>query len=247
MEEPATTFQTDYIDLASEIVSAYVSNNSLPVAELPALLGNVHAALSGLASAATGTAGTEAPKATGAQVRKSITHDALISFEDGKPYKTLRRHLTIRNLTPEAYRAKWGLPVDYPMVAAAYSEQRSSLAKSLGLGQQRRKPAAKDAGADAAAETVQAPEAPEAEAVGAAPKAASRSATRSAPKAASAKSGASKRAPKAAAKAPAAGKPAKAPRRAKTAETAAGTAAETSADATAEAAPKARGKRKVAA
>src|ERR1700710_2893846 len=117
MEEPAATFQIDYIDLASEIVSAYVSNNSLPVTELPALLGNVHAALSGLASTATASADS-APKATPAQIRKSVTHDALVSFEDGKPYKTLRRHLTIRNLTPEAYRAKWGLPVDYPMAAA---------------------------------------------------------------------------------------------------------------------------------
>jgi predicted transcriptional regulator len=228
MEEPAATFQIDYIDLASEIVSAYVSNNSLPVTELPALLGNVHAALSGLASA--GGASTEAaPKATPAQVRKSITHDALVSFEDGKPYKTLRRHLTIRNLTPEAYRAKWGLPVDYPMVAAAYSEQRSSLAKSLGLGQQRRKPAA----AAAPAETVQAPE-PEAPKASA--KAAPKSTAKPAAKAAEAeapKASASKRAPKSA-EAPSAEKPANASRGAKAAESS-------------EPAPKARAKRKVAA
>ncbi|GJE43197.1 MucR family transcriptional regulator [Methylobacterium soli] len=238
MEEPAATFQIDYIDLASEIVSAYVSNNSLPVTELPALLGNVHAALSGLASA--GGASTEAaPKATPAQVRKSITHDALVSFEDGKPYKTLRRHLTIRNLTPEAYRTKWGLPVDYPMVAAAYSEQRSSLAKSLGLGQQRRKPAA----AAAPAETVQAPE-PEAKASPkASAKAAPKSTAKPAAKAAEAEApkasagpkaaAASKRAPKSA-EAPLAEKPAKAPRGAKAAESS-------------EPAPKARAKRKVAA
>jgi predicted transcriptional regulator len=233
MEEPAATFQIDYIDLASEIVSAYVSNNSLPVTELPALLGNVHAALSGLASA--GGASTEAaPKATPAQVRKSITHDALVSFEDGKPYKTLRRHLTIRNLTPEAYRTKWGLPVDYPMVAAAYSEQRSSLAKSLGLGQQRRKPAA---AAAALAETAQAPE-PEA------PKASPKASAKAAPKATAKpaakaaeaeapKASASKRAPKSA-EAPSAEKPAKASRGAKAAESS-------------EPAPKARAKRKVAA
>ena len=251
MEEPAATFQIDYIDLASEVVSAYVSNNSLPVTELPALLGNVHAALSGLASTATASADS-APKATPAQIRKSVTHDALVSFEDGKPYKTLRRHLTIRNLTPEAYRAKWGLPVDYPMVAAAYSEQRSSLAKSLGLGQQRRKTAANAA---APAETAQAPEP---EALKATPKATTKAAakvsakTAAAPKADAPKAdapkadapkaaAAPKRAPKSA-EAPVAEKPAKAPRRAKAAEPAAAPAPEPVADA-----PKARGKRKVAA
>ncbi|MGU3539471.1 MucR family transcriptional regulator [Methylobacterium sp. A54F] len=140
----------DYVELAADIVSAYVSNNPVPAAELPGLLGQVHGALTGLvrAQAANGS-GVERP--TPAQVKKSISHDALVSFEDGKPYKTLRRHLTIRGLTPEAYRAKWGLPADYPMTAASYSEQRSSLARSLGLGLQRRKPATKAA---APAETV---------------------------------------------------------------------------------------------
>ncbi|MFX7156016.1 MucR family transcriptional regulator, partial [Acinetobacter baumannii] len=75
-------------------------------------------------------------------IRRSITADALVSFEDGKPYRTLRRHLTTRGLTPEAYRAKWGLPSDYPLVAASYSQQRSTLAQSLGLGRMRRRPAA---------------------------------------------------------------------------------------------------------
>ena len=116
---------------------------------MPGLIANVHAAVTGL-SQAPATSEPET-KATPAQIRKSITPEALISFEDGKPYKTLRRHLTIRGLTAEAYRAKQGLPADYPMVAASYSEQRSSLAKSLGLGQQRRKPATK---ASAAPETV---------------------------------------------------------------------------------------------
>jgi len=81
-------------------------------------------------------------KPTAAQIKKSITPDGLVSFEDGKSYKTLRRHLTIRGLTPEAYRAKYGLPVDYPMTAPSYSAQRSALAKSLGLGQFRRGAAA---------------------------------------------------------------------------------------------------------
>ncbi len=77
---------------------------------------------------------TAAPTLSAAQIRKSVQHDRLISFIDGKAYKTLKRHLTANGLTPEAYREKFGLPVDYPMVAAAYSERRSSLAKAHGLG-----------------------------------------------------------------------------------------------------------------
>ena len=88
-------------------------------------------------------AGPEKP--TAAQIKKSVTHDGIISFEDGKTYKTMRRHLTLRGLTPEAYRAKYGLPTDYPMTSAAYSAQRSELARSLGLGNQRRKAAPKAA------------------------------------------------------------------------------------------------------
>jgi predicted transcriptional regulator len=130
-------------ELAADIVSAYVSNNSLPPSELPALIATIHAALAGLTEAS--AIGSTVEKVTPAQIRKSIAPDALISFEDGKSYKTLRRHLTIRGLTPEAYRAKWGLPLDYPMTAVGYSAQRSELAKSLGLGQQRKKAAQKAA------------------------------------------------------------------------------------------------------
>jgi predicted transcriptional regulator len=141
MSETEVAPQTNQIELAVDIVSAYLSNNHVAAGDLPALIANVHAAVTGLGQSA---APVEAEtKATPAQIRKSITPDALISFEDGKAYKTLRRHLTIRGLSPEAYRAKHGLPADYPMTAASYSEQRSSLAKSLGLGQQRRKPATK--------------------------------------------------------------------------------------------------------
>ncbi|MER2267405.1 MucR family transcriptional regulator [Methylobacterium oxalidis] len=126
--------------MAAKIVSAYVSNNSVPPGELSVVIRSVHAALVQLAGAGSSPAEVN-EKATPSQIRKSITPEALISFEDGKPYKTLRRHLTIRGLTPESYREKWGLPRDYPMVASSYSEQRSSLAKSLGLGLQgRRKP-----------------------------------------------------------------------------------------------------------
>ena len=130
--------QSGHIELAVDIVAAYVSNNSVPSSELPGLIEVIHSALSRLVGAGQTMSGP-AEKVTPAQIRKSITKDHLVSFEDGKPYKTLRRHLTLRGLTPEAYRAKWGLPRDYPMTAASYSEQRSELARALGLGQQRRK------------------------------------------------------------------------------------------------------------
>ena len=139
MSEETFNQSVDYVELSADIVSAYVSNNSLPASEIAKLLASVHAAVSGLASGGSAaSAKDEVEKLTPAQVKKSITQDALISFEDGKPYKTLRRHLTIRGLTPEDYRAKHGLPADYPMVSAGYSAARSELAKALGLGQQRR-------------------------------------------------------------------------------------------------------------
>lgn len=126
------------IELAAEIVAAYVAHNNLPAQDLPRLIDAVFTALRGL--------GTEAPQEaaagpllTPAQIRKSITANAIVSFEDGKPYKMLRRHLAVLGLTPEAYRAKWGLPVDYPMVAASYSAKRAALAKSIGLGKGRPK------------------------------------------------------------------------------------------------------------
>ena len=132
----------NYIELAAEIVSAFVSNNSVPVTELPALIGNVHAALRNV--------GNPAPKQEEAKptppvpIRRSVTPDYLISLEDGKQYQSLKRHLTRLGLTPEQYREKWGLPRDYPMVAPNYSAKRSELARSFGLGQ-RRKNAAKAA------------------------------------------------------------------------------------------------------
>lgn len=126
------------LDLAGTIVSAYVANNSLTASELPSLIGCVHAALTDLA---TGGAANPPVKttvqATPAQIRKSVTPGALISFIDGKGYKTLKRHLTGHGLTPRSYRERYGLPADYPMVAARYAEQRSALAKAIGLGQPR--------------------------------------------------------------------------------------------------------------
>lgn len=138
MTENVESEQSGHVELAVDIVAAYVSNNSVPLTDLPGLIEIVHGALNHLAG--TGQR-PNAPveKLTAVQIRKSITNDHIVSFEDGKPYKTLRRHLTLRGLSPEAYRAKWGLPRDYPMTAASYSAQRSELARALGLGQQRRR------------------------------------------------------------------------------------------------------------
>ena len=126
---------TDTISLTADVVAAYVSGNKLTAAEVPDLIKSVHAALSG--AGAPEPPPVEDNKATAAQIRKSLTDDALISFEDGKPYKSLRRHLSTRGLTPDEYKAKYGLPRDYPMVAPSYSAQRSELAKKLGLGNKR--------------------------------------------------------------------------------------------------------------
>ena len=126
------------LEMAGTIVSAYVAHNSLAMSELPGLIGNVHAALSGLGKdAATNPPIAASDKATPAQIRKSITPGALISFIDGKSYKTLKRHLTVHGLDPRSYRERYGLPADYPMVAPSYAERRSALAKAIGLGQPR--------------------------------------------------------------------------------------------------------------
>jgi predicted transcriptional regulator len=127
------------ISLTAEIVSAYVSHNSLASNELAGLIKSVHAALGASGSPASAPPATIAGP-TIAQIRKSITPDALISFEDGKPYKTIRRHLATKGLTIDEYKTKWGLPKDYPSVAPAYSAARSEMAKSLGFGRGGRKP-----------------------------------------------------------------------------------------------------------
>jgi predicted transcriptional regulator len=136
--------QGNHTGLAVNMVAAYVSNNSVPAAELTSLISNIYSALSSLDQGGASKA-PEVKKPTSAQIRKSVTPDALISFIDGKPYKTLKRHLSTHGMTFEEYQQHYGLPRDYPSVAASYSEQRSALAKSLGLGQQRRKTAAKSA------------------------------------------------------------------------------------------------------
>jgi predicted transcriptional regulator len=129
---------SSYIELAADIVSAYVSNNSVPAGDLPGLISQVHLALARVGNgAAAGSA--EAPKPAIA-IKKSVTPDYIICLEDGKKFKSLKRHLrTQYNLTPEQYREKWGLAPDYPMVAPNYAKARSDLAKEMGLGQQRRK------------------------------------------------------------------------------------------------------------
>ncbi|AWB20560.1 MucR family transcriptional regulator [Methylobacterium currus] len=129
------TRSLDLIELAADVVSAYVANNSVPAADVPGLIAAVHASLNQLGAAPA----PEPERATPpVPIRKTVTPDHIISLEDGKPYKTLKRHLAGRGLTPEQYRQKWGLPPDYPMVAANYAAQRSELAKSSGLGQSRR-------------------------------------------------------------------------------------------------------------
>jgi predicted transcriptional regulator len=131
---------SEMIELAADIVSAYVSNNSVPVGDLAALIGDVHAALTRVAGGiAAPVVAIEAQKPA-TSVKKSITPDYLICLEDGKKFKSLKRHLRSQyNISPEQYREKWGLPADYPMVAPNYAEARSQLAKKMGLGQQRRK------------------------------------------------------------------------------------------------------------
>jgi predicted transcriptional regulator len=124
----------ELVEIAAEVVSAYVSNNPVPMTELPQLIRSVHAALSGLNGAA--AAPVKEEKAVPAvNPKKSVFDDYIICLEDGKKFKSLKRHLmTHYKLTPEAYRDKWNLDANYPMVAPAYAKQRSALAKQMGLG-----------------------------------------------------------------------------------------------------------------
>src|ERR671911_3133392 len=131
----------DYTSLTADVVAAYVAHNAVRAADLPDLIATVHQALQGLTAPPQAEPEKREPPVP---IRKSITPDFLISLEDGRRYKTLRRHLTGRGLTPEQYREKWGLPSNYPMVAPNYAKQRSELAKARGLGQIRRGRAAGD-------------------------------------------------------------------------------------------------------
>jgi predicted transcriptional regulator len=132
------------LEYAAEIVSAYVSNNSVPASDLPALLQSVHAALVGLATGQIVATEAAPQKEPAVPIKKSVTPDFITCLEDGKRFKSLKRHLnTAYSMTPDEYRAKWGLASDYPMVAPNYAKARSELATKMGLGQKRTAPASK--------------------------------------------------------------------------------------------------------
>jgi predicted transcriptional regulator len=124
----------NYVELTGDIVSAYVAANSIQRSDLPGLIADVHAALTNVGKRATEPVRAEPPVA----IKQTIRPDYIISLEDGKRYKSLKRHLSSRGITPVQYREKWGLRPDYPMVAPNYSKARSALAKALGLGQIRK-------------------------------------------------------------------------------------------------------------
>lgn len=127
-----------FIELTANIVSAYVSNNTVSASELPSLINHVHSALINV-SAGRGVSVADTSKPA-VSVKKSVTDEYLVCLEDGKRFKSLKRHLRTRyDMSPDQYREKWGLPPDYPMVAPKYAEARSRLAKEMGLGQQRRR------------------------------------------------------------------------------------------------------------
>ncbi len=126
--------KSEIIEMTADIVAAYVGANSVTAADLPSLIQSVHRALTGVA---TGTDVAEAaPREPAVPVKKSITPEYLVCLEDGRKFKSLKRHLRTKyNMSPEDYRAKWSLPKDYPMVAPSYAKARSDLAKQMGLGQ----------------------------------------------------------------------------------------------------------------
>ena len=129
---------TNYIGLTAGIVSAYVSNNTVASADIPALINQIHTALLRVTS---GEAQSPSePLKPAVPIKRSINPDFIVCLDDGKKFKSLKRHLrTQYNMTPEQYREKWSLPADYPMVAPNYAAARSQLAKQMGLGQQRRR------------------------------------------------------------------------------------------------------------
>lgn len=128
----------DLIELAAKVVAAYTSNNPLPKSDLPDLILAVHSAVDRLGKKPDTVLVQAEVKLPAVSVRKSVTPDYLICLEDGKRFRSMRRHLKLLGLTPEQYREKWNLPSDYPMVAPNYAAQRSALAKKLGLGRKRK-------------------------------------------------------------------------------------------------------------
>jgi predicted transcriptional regulator len=128
---------SELMALTTDIVASHVSNNTVAVADLPSLIQQVYAALSGLGNAPAGSASRPHPAVP---IKKSVLPEYIVCLEDGKKLKMLKRHLKTRyNMSPEEYRERWGLPSDYPMVAPTYAQQRSDLAKKIGLGTKRGK------------------------------------------------------------------------------------------------------------
>lgn len=137
MTEQTASRAAQRLARTAEIASAYVSRNALPTEQLPNLMAEIHRALAALDGAAQAVeeVAVAAVRPSPAQIRRSVQPEALVSFIDGKSYKTLKRHLAKHGLTPAAYRQRYGLPVDYPTTASEYSERRSRLAREIGLGQ----------------------------------------------------------------------------------------------------------------
>lgn len=132
------------VELTADVVSAYVSKNPVPAAELAALIGKIHASFRALTSGA--PAETPEPQKPAVPIRKSVAPDYIVCLEDGKQFKSLKRHLMSQyGLTPEEYRAKWNLPADYPIVAPNYAAARSEMAKKIGLGRKSKVPASQPA------------------------------------------------------------------------------------------------------
>ena len=147
-------------EFVAEIVASYVGANTVAASELPELIKTVHRSLVSADQSNEVEAAVTVAKRTPAQIRRSISHEAIISFEDGKPYRSMKRHLARYGLTPQEYREKWGLPKDYPIVAPGYSAARSEMAKRLGLGRAAAAPKARRGrGARAAAAEAAAPSA----------------------------------------------------------------------------------------
>ena len=146
MPDNNTETKQNLIEQTTQIVAAYVSNNPLPSSDLPILIADIHAAISGLSNAAVTEA--EAKPVPAVQIKKSVTPDYLICLENGRKFKSLKRHLaTHYDMTPDEYRRKWNLPADYPMVAPNYAVSRSALAKASGLGRKAAPEPAKPASA----------------------------------------------------------------------------------------------------
>ena len=132
--------KSELIEMTADIVSAYVGNNAVAAADLASLIQNVHRALTGVSGAP--EPAEAAPKEPAVPVKRSIQPDHLVCLEDGRKFKSLKRHLRTKyNMSPEEYRAKWNLPKDYPMVAPNYAAERSALARKIGLGRPEKQPA----------------------------------------------------------------------------------------------------------